>query len=492
MQLTKTNYIQYLRCPESLWLLKNKPDTYPNGEFSLFLEKLIKEGYEVEEYAKMLFPNGINLPDNCDSTFTKEKLKDQHRFYFQPSFLTDSGAFARIDILEKLNNNTYHIFEVKSSTSIKKDSKHNHLKDISFQKYVCENSGLNISKLSIIYLNKDFIRNGNIKPEDLLVVEDVTEQVESLYDIVKIEVNNALNFIIKKSISENQCTCKFNTRTNHCDSFSYFNKNVTDFSIYEINRISKKKIIELLKINQYKIEDVDTNNEVNFSEFQLNQIDSVKNKSPLIDKENIKKTLKDLEFPLHFIDYETYPSAVPKIDKLGPHKQHVFQVSIHSLSKNGELTHFEYLADKMELNNIMLLNMKKFSGCVGTFISWHASFEKSRNKDLINWFPEFRFYLEYMNFNMFDLEDIFKKYYIDYRFNGSTSIKNVLPILCPHLSYSNLEINNGTMALDTWGRMVLDNDFNEDVILTRNNLLSYCALDTKAMVEIYFKLINIK
>ena len=488
MQLTKTNFIQYLKCPESLWLLKNKPDVYPNGEFSLFLEKLIKDGYEVEEYAKMLFPDGVDLPDNCDSTFTSEKLKDDNVFYFQPSFLTKSGAFARIDILEKLNNNKFHIYEVKSSTSIKTDNKHNHLKDICFQKYVCENLGMKISKLSIVYLNKNFVKNGKIKPDNLLTIEEVTDKIDNLYNIVKIEINNALNFIKNPSIDESQCSCKFNTRSNHCDSFSYFNKNISNKSIYAINRVSKKKIIQLLDSNQFNIIDIDVSSEIKFSDFQLNQIHSAKNMKPIVDKTNIKKTLEKLEYPLHFIDYETFPSAVPKIDQLSPHKHHVFQVSIHSLSENGNISHFEYLADKMELNNKMLTKMRGFTKLEGTFISWHASFEKSRNKDLINWFPEFITYLEYINLHMFDLEDIFKKYYIDYRFNGSTSIKNILPILCPNLSYSNLEINNGTIALDTWGRMVFDDNFNEDINLTRKNLLSYCELDTKAMVEIYFKL----
>ncbi len=63
LQLTKTNFIQYLNCPESLWLLKNKPENFPKGEFSLFLEKLVKEGYELEEFAQQLFPNAISLPD---------------------------------------------------------------------------------------------------------------------------------------------------------------------------------------------------------------------------------------------------------------------------------------------------------------------------------------------------------------------------------------------------------------------------------------------
>ena len=50
--LSKTDFIHYLRCPDSLWLEKNKPDKWKDGEVSLFVNKLIKEGYEVEEYAK--------------------------------------------------------------------------------------------------------------------------------------------------------------------------------------------------------------------------------------------------------------------------------------------------------------------------------------------------------------------------------------------------------------------------------------------------------
>ena len=45
-QLTKTDFIHYINCPESLWLLKNRPSEYSKGEFSLFLEKLIKEGFK--------------------------------------------------------------------------------------------------------------------------------------------------------------------------------------------------------------------------------------------------------------------------------------------------------------------------------------------------------------------------------------------------------------------------------------------------------------
>src|SRR5690606_33323259 len=106
-----------------------------------------------------------------------------------------------------------------------------------------------------------------------------------------------------------------------------------------------------------------------------------------------------------------------------------------------------------------------------------------RNKNMIDWIPQFTDYLNYMNTHMFDLETVFKGDYVDYRFGGRTSIKKVLPVLCPQFSYSDLEVQDGTMALDTWGRMVLDPNFKKDKNTVRQNLLDYCKLDTLAMVK---------
>lgn len=482
-QLTKTNFIHYLNCPESLWLLKNKPNVYPNGEFSLFLEKLIKEGYEVEAYAKQLFTNGIDIPENTSPEFTKNIINKGSTVYFQPAFVTQKGVFARIDILEHLADDTWHIYEVKSSTSIKTDNKHNHLKDACFQKHVLIENGYVISKVSIIYLNKDYIKQGPIIASDLLIIEEVTDKVEALYSSVVNQINAATNFINKESINETACSCKYNTRSNHCDSFKYFNTTIPDYSIYEIGNIRANKIGVLVDNEQLSILDIPVAFELNAN--QQMQVASVKQEQPIINISNIKSELDKLKFPLHFIDYETYASAIPKLDGLSPHKHLTFQVSIHTLTQDGTLTHFEYLLDAMQMPIEMLQAMQEFTGSTGTFVSWHASFEIGRNKDLIEWLPQFSDYLTYINEHTFDLETIFKKDYIDYRFHGSSSIKKVLPVLVPEVTYSDLDVNNGTMALDTWGRMVLDKDFNEDIETTRKNLLEYCELDTLAMVKIF-------
>lgn len=479
MQLTKTDFIQYLNCPESLWLLKNKPELYTKGGFSLFLEKLIKEGYEVEEYAKLLFPKGINLPENSTPQYTQEQLLLGNTVFFQPSFLTQKRVFARIDVLEKLPNNTYHLYEIKSASSIKKGK----LEDACFQKYVLQECGFNVSKVSIIHLNKEFVKQGDINPIELLEVAEVTEQIEAIYSSVVNNINAASNIIQKESINENICSCIYKTRSNHCDSFKFFNQEVPEFSIYEIGRISEKKIGQLVDNNNLSILDIPLDFELSTN--QQAQVESVRKEEVLINKLAIHKTLSKLKYPLHFVDYETFPTAIPKLNNMSPHNHLVFQVSIHTMQENGDITHFEWLGKKIEQPIEMLQKMQNFTSLIGTFISWFAPFERGRNKDMMTWIPNFKEYLNYMNDNMFDLMDIFKSDYVDYRFHGSTSIKKVLPVLCPQFSYSDLEIQDGTMALDTWGRMVTNNDFNKGVELTRKNLLEYCKLDTLAMVEIY-------
>lgn len=427
------------------------------------------------------------MPDFGTPNETKQALLKDGKCFFQAAFETDKGVFSRVDILEHLPNDTRHLYEVKSSTSVKTDKGHNHLKDACFQKYVLEQNGLNVSKVSIIHLNKDYVRNGEIDPEQLLNSEDVTEKIRELYSEVSIEIEQASHYINQKSIDTSQCSCRLNTRSNHCDSFSFFNAEIPEFSIYEIGNIRANKIQDLYNQGILSIREIPHNFKLN-SKQEL-QIESLRKNKPIVEKARIDKILSSLEFPLHFIDYETYASAVPKIDGVRPHQHIPFQVSIYTMQEDGSIEHFEFLAHELEIPAQMVQFMVDSTGMTGTFISWHKSFEMGRNKDMIEWLPQYQEYLEYMNSNMFDLEDIFKSEYVDYRFHGSTSIKKVLPVLLPELSYEDLEVQNGTMALDLWGRMVLDENFKEDKARVRAKLLEYCKLDTWAMVALYNKLL---
>ncbi len=55
---------------------------------------------------------------------------------------------------------------------------------------------------------------------------------------------------------------------------------------------------------------------------------------------------------------------------------------------------------------------------------------------------------------LWDQLDIFKKHVSDYRFGGSNSLKSVLPVIVPELSYKLLDVQNGTQAQVVWEAMI--------------------------------------
>jgi CRISPR/Cas system-associated exonuclease Cas4 (RecB family) len=370
--LTKTDFIEYLVCPNSLWIQKNKPEIYREykGEKSLFLEKLIREGYEVESYVEKLFPAAKDIR-GLDSNEVKKLLSQSTGKFLQATFQTKEGAFARTDMLELSLAGEVSLFEIKSSSFDEKkgvksyDKKH--FKDLAFQKHVLEENGYKVKNLFLVYLNKSFIKDGEIDPEKLLHIGDVTKEVEEVFEKTVLQVGAALEHINKEKINESFCSCLENTRSNHCETFVFFNKSIPQNSIYELNNIRSKKIINLKDMGVEKISDIPT--DFDLSQYQVLQKEAVENSTPTIDSVNIEDALGKLTFPLYFFDYETLPFAVPKIDGYGPHAQVPMQYSLHVLEEGGEMKHYEHLAEKLENPKKLIENMREQIGKKGSLIS---------------------------------------------------------------------------------------------------------------------------
>ena len=125
-------------------------------------------------------------------------------------------------------------------------------------------------------------------------------------------------------------------------------------------------------------------------------------------------------------------------------------------------------------------------GDTGSVVVWSKSFEGGRNSELAEVFPELLEFLHGINNRFYDLEDIFKaQYYVDKELKGSTSIKYVLPVLCPELSYNELNIQNGGMACKSWKEMIFDIEDQSKKDQIAEDVRVYCKLDTFAMVRIW-------
>ena len=86
---------------------------------------------------------------------------------------------------------------------------------------------------------------------------------------------------------------------------------------------------------------------------------------------------------------------------------------------------------------------------------------------------------------MSDMMDPFRLgWYVDKDFFGSASIKKVMPVVVPELTYVGLTIQDGLAAQREWMDVILHskNSTNRSQVL--KDLRSYCTMDTLAMVRI--------
>lgn len=486
MKLTKTDFKKYLICPECLWLEKKRPAEFEKAEISDFLQKLIQDGYDVEEEVQKVFPSGVFLDDVNDRILiqkTQEELKKKGTI-FQATFKSKRGLFLKADVF-RFNEETlkWDLYEVKSSSEIKTDLLHNHIKDICFQKIVLEECGVEVGNCYIIHLNRDYVRKGELDLIKLFVFEEVSEKIEEVYHGVSFHIDKALELLKQDDLKINSCSCLYKSAGLRCDCFHKFNPQVPEYSTAHIVR--GKKLVELVNDNIFDPKDIPE--DFDLTDPQRMKVNLQKIGKIQINSFNIQEILSKLKYPLYFLDYETLLKPIPQLDGYKPNSQIVFQYSLHIMQGDGSLEHFEYLATDLKTSTINLVkNLQEQIGEVGSVIVWHKIFERDRNKELGELHPEAKQFFESINKRLFDLKDIFKEDYLDPRAYGSASIKKVLPLLVPELSYKELNVQDGTMAMSAWEEIINTND-EKKVAQLSADLLKYCELDTLAMVKIFEK-----
>ena len=129
------------------------------------------------------------------------------------------------------------------------------------------------------------------------------------------------------------------------------------------------------------------------------------------------------------------------------------------------------------------MRLKAGASCF-ELVSWHASFENTQNNTMAKLYPKKAAFLNDLVVRTLDLEVVFKRGYVDIAFAGFTSIKNVLPVMVPDLSYKGMAVANGTDAMESWIRLINMPGGDEKNKL-RQDMLKYCKLDTKAMVRTF-------
>ncbi|HMO19191.1 MAG TPA: DUF2779 domain-containing protein [Oligoflexia bacterium] len=478
--LTKSNYFSAHQCHKRIWLEKNADLLTPPQTKSE--QKRINEGNRVGELARAARGEGILIKGlNWEDALTKtsEAIKNGAERIFEAAFRFENYA-VRLDILEKVESG-WNLYEVKASTSRKPE----HISDVAFQKFVIERSGIQIVNCFVVLLNRNYKLDCK---ENLFVYENVDEEVREYIEGLESELKEIDQILESEKCPDVHVSshCK---KPDKCSFYENCWKDIPKKSIFSIPRLNANKEASLIADGVIDIKHISPDFEL--SSNQKKYADSVVTGLPQIDKKGIKNKLTELSFPIYFFDVESHQTAVPALSGVNPYSQICFQFSCHILKESGEIDHCEYLhVENSDPRVPFLEKLFQVIGESGSIVVYNQQFEITRFKELAIWFPEYKEKLYQLIGRVWDQMIIFRDYYTHPDFNGSNSIKSILPVLVPKLSYKDLVISQGDEASAIWSEMIYMEDGEEKQKII-HALKEYCKLDTLAMVEIHKILWNI-
>jgi len=485
MNLSKSLYTKGIQCRKALWLKKYKKEVLSAPDDSALAR--FETGNEVGELACKLFPNGVEIPYTTDFASmieqTVEHMKNGMRYIYEATFSFDD-ILVLVDVLEINEDGSVSIYEVKSSSSVKDIYVH----DTSIQYYVLKQLGYHINTANVVHINSSYVRADSLELEKLFTIVDITNEVVSLQENIP-AVLKEFETILEDKINEPNIDIGKHCHNPYvCDAKEYCwntQRNIPDYSIFNIFNLGSKKQIELYSQGIKNIEDVPE--DFNMTANQKGAVENYKSKETFVDKEKIKEFIDTLTYPIYHLDFETFQQSVPLWKGISPYAQIPFQYSLHIEQEDGTLTHKEYLAvDGIDPRENIAKRLIQDIPSDVTVLAYNMSFEKGVIKRLADLSPHLSTHLLKINENMKDLMVPFqKKYYVTPDMNGSYSIKYVLPALVPQFAkaYKELDgVQNGTQAMNAFANMNKMKEIEKQKI--RTSLIEYCKLDTLAMVKI--------
>lgn len=477
--ISKSSFIKGIQCDKQLYLYKYHYDWM--DEVSESQQLIFNRGHAVGESAQQLFPGGIKATEDPRKTAqaierTTELIESGTKVIYEAAFVFDE-VLVITDIMV-WDGKQWNIYEVKSSTSISDT----YYQDAAIQYYVISNC-LNVKDISLVYINNQYVRNGELELHKLYNIESVKDKVSGLQDLIKSELIRLKKVLKGKDIPDidigPHCSDPY-----QCGFWGYCWKYIPEYSVFNIAGLRGNKKFELYGHGYIKLEDVPE--DYPLSQTQRLQIESHIGKKPVIDKDKINEFVKSITYPVYYMDFETFMPAIPMFNGTRPYQQIPFQYSLHYQKTPGDkVEHDEFLADaegdpREPFLKKLLMDTKE----PGVILVYNKAFEITRMRELATDFPKYAKETEERIERIVDLMLPFqKRYYYKPEMLGSYSIKSVLPALVPDLSYKGMEIADGGTASAAFESLYYEEDVFK-IKEIRENLLKYCGMDTLAIVRI--------
>ena len=241
--LSKSTYIKGEQCEKALYLFKNRP--FLRDKLSMEQRAKFKRGTDVGILAQQLFPGGINMTPSSPSQFSKKAVETLNNLTNPAVNVMYEAVFQYDDTLIMLDiivreGDKWRAIEVKSSLSLSPT----YMKDAALQYYVLKGCNVPLSDIQLMYINSDYVKNGDLDLSQLFVFQSVKDYAEQYQDVIAKNITHFKD-IIKQPHSPkipigNQCDTPY-----RCEFHGHCWKNVPN----ETNRpytIDYKTLYELI------------------------------------------------------------------------------------------------------------------------------------------------------------------------------------------------------------------------------------------------------
>lgn len=483
--LSKRDILSGLRCHKKLWIEFHEEKA---PELAHDAETLMRfaEGRVVGEHARRFTGDGVNIapgrnidPAGVDQR-TREAMARGESRMFEAGFVA-GGANYRADIFERAGD-AWAITEVKSSKWPEKERDQQkkldlHVPDVAIQRWVAAEAHVSVDQAQLMYLNRD-CRHPDLS--NLFTTVDVTGKTEPMVLALPAAVAT-MHAILREAEAPDVPVGEQCTDPEDCPFYDRCHEPLPPHHVSELY-YAKKQAKKYEAEGKAMIADLTDAEAPNVA--AKRQVRAVKSGTRIVES-GLAAALGQLKSPIVYFDFETVQLAVPRWPGCGPQDMVAVQFSAHR-EGFADNTHRYHLASRGGDPRPALIDAM-VEACAGaaSIVVYYEAFEKSRIKELAEWFPEREAELMDVHDRIVDLLPIVRDHVYDPEFHGSFSLKKVLPALVTDLGYADLNIREGGTATAGIYNLLFDESLDtaaQDAL--RADLLAYCERDTEAMVRL--------
>lgn len=465
--ITGQNFSKFNGCARQAYLIANDKE-YKSQKDKNMLSGRLKD---VQRDMLKSFPYGVSVYGDTRHAFedTMNIIAKGEEVIFNGVFASE-GCSAKCDVLMK-NGDTYDIYAVRPTSRYTR-----WIDEVLYGKIIMQKVGAPVGNCYVCAIDRQGRKGRNLS----VIHVDNDRRLQKL--------SEKLEGVLKNIRTEKMPEKKLTRLCGACPYLGFCFGNDSD-SIFSLKSLQFNKKMSLYQKGIKTVEDyVKTEN---CDDRALREIAVRNTDEDVYNKGEIQGFLKMLSYPLGFLDFETMEVFKPTDPILAPMDTVITQFSYHLIEKEGdEPIHYEFIGDgvsycEREAAEKLLEYIKE-----NHTVLMYSDYEKVCIERVMRRFPEYAEALGRIKENLVDLEKPFaKKYLVNRRMEGKSSLKKVLPALYPEdgvLDYKKMKIQNGQQAESVYARLCKMGEKEREEAI--KDLKEYCALDTLAMIKLWEKL----